>query len=160
MITLKLEEVKLPRLMLDTDRSRAKIQFLVTEFSWCEIFSLKYSKSFIGDSTLLFLKVQSDFFYIQILVINILDTFVPFWKTREREHKEEVKSTSQEKMFFFSIVISVVVLWLYELYEQHYGVWNFTKLTLWRCVCVHTHTTVYLRLTCFWGSSSRNTIVK
>lgn len=78
MITLKLEEVKLPRLMLDTDRSRAKIQFLVTEFSWCEIFSLKYSKSFIGDSTLLFLKVQSDFFYIQILVINILDTFVPF----------------------------------------------------------------------------------
>ena len=78
MITLKLKEVKLPRLMLDTDRSRAKIQFLVTEFSWCEIFSLKYSESFIGDSTLLFLKVQSDFFYIQILVINILDTFVPF----------------------------------------------------------------------------------
>lgn len=100
--------------------------------------------------------------------------FCPFLKDKGRETKE-VKSVSQVKVIFFWIVISVVVFWLYgKQYDvqkftklNFLSLWNLTNLSVcdvyvctWTHICPHTHTIIYLRLTCFWCTSLRNTIVK
>lgn len=98
--------------------------------------------------------------------------FCPFLKDKEGNKRSQERFWV--KVIFFWIVISVVVFWLYG---KQYDVQKFTKLNflsalesnkskcLW-CICVHmntyahTHTIIYLRLTCLMCTSLRNTIIE
>lgn len=157
---LKPRKEKLPKVILDSGRTRLEIQFLniwnlpsVNNFPWSILKFHGRWNSFLSQSAVKFLLYSN----IGIL-INILGTFVPFHKTKEREQKE-VKSISKANIFFF-LNCGIYDSSLYEkqpsclqMYQTYFPTpWKYNKSKpLWLARAhKHTHTlTLHLGVTCF-----------